>query len=265
MPHIPINGCNYYYELHGNPNAKETIVFAHGLLWSGKMFYKQVEYLKKDYRILTYDHRGQGKSEVTESGYDIDDLYKDTVELIQKLNLGKVHFMGLSMGGFVGMRVAARNPEMFHSLVLMETSAKAEHNRLKYLFLVSIVKIFGVKIVAQNAMSIMFGDTFLNDRNRKEEKKQWQIELENNPKEITRAVEGVIYRKGVEEELKNIQCPVLILVGTEDKATPPEKANFIHSKIPQSQLRYIPKAGHTSTIEEPEQVNRAIEGFLKEI
>lgn len=265
MPYLSINGCNYYYELHENPRAKETIVFSHGLLWSGKMFWKQVEYLKKDYHILTFDHRGQGKSEVTDSGYDIDELYSDTIELIRKLDLGKVHFAGLSMGGFVGMRVAARNPEMIKSLILMETSAKAEHNRLKYILLVSIVKIFGVKVVAQNAMDIMFGKTFLNDKNRKEEKKQWQTELENNKKSITKAVEGVIYRKGIEDELKNIKCPVLILVGTEDKATPPEKANFIHSLIPQSKLKYITNAGHTSSIEEPEQVNKAMESFLKSL
>lgn len=229
------------------------------------MFWKQVEYLKNEYRILTYDHRGQGKSEVTDSGYDIDELYSDTIELIKKLNLGKVHFAGLSMGGFVGMRVAARNPEMIKSLILMETSAKAEHNRSKYILLVSIVKIFGVKVVAQNVMDIMFGKTFLSDDNRKVEKRQWQTELENNKKSITKAVEGVIYRKGIENELKNIQCPVLILVGTEDKATPPENAKFIHSLIPQSKLKYIINAGHTSSIEEPEQINRVIEGFLKSL
>lgn len=265
MPNIKINGCNYYYELHTNPNATETIVFSHGLLWSGKMFWKQVQYFKKDYNILTYDHRGQGKSEITLSGYDIDDLYLDTIELIQKLNLGKVHFAGLSMGGFVGMRLAARNQEWVQSLILLETSAKAEHNRLKYIFLVSIVKIFGVQIVAQQAMDIMFGKTFLIDKRRKEERKEWLRELEMNPKEITRAVEGVIYRKGVEGELKDIECPVLIIVGTEDKATPPEKAKYIHKKIPHSKLRYISHAGHTSTIEEPELVNQCIEEFLKEI
>ena len=84
MPGLKINDCNYHYEIHGS--GKETIVLSHGLLWSGKMFYKQVEYFKSKYTIITYDLRGQGQSEVTLNGYDMDSLYDDTVKLLEKLN-----------------------------------------------------------------------------------------------------------------------------------------------------------------------------------
>jgi pimeloyl-ACP methyl ester carboxylesterase len=265
MPFIAINGCDYYYETYGNPLAKETIVFSHGLLWSGKMFWKQVEYLKDRYRIITYDHRGQGKSSVTDSGYDIDQLYLDAVALIENLNLGKVHFAGLSMGGFVGLRLAARRPDLLHSLILMETSAEKEPSTLKYSALVTIVKFLGVKIVTGPVMNIMFGTKFLRDKSRVKEKMFWVKELQNNTKTVTRAVNGIITRKGVEEELKNILCPVLVMVGTQDKAAIPAKAEFIHQHIPHSQLRYIEGAGHSSSIEEPEQVNLCIEEFLNNI
>jgi 3-oxoadipate enol-lactonase len=262
MPYIAINGCDYYYELHDNPLAKETVVFSHGLLWSGKMFWKQVDYLKNRYRIITYDHRGQGKSSVTDSGYDMDQLYLDAVALIENLHLGKVHFAGLSMGGIVGLRLAARRPDLLHSLIVMETSAEKEPSTFKYSALVNIVKVFGVKIVAGPVMKIMFGAKFLNDKNRIEEKKLWVKELQKNSKKIIRAVNGVITRKGVEAELRNILCPVLILVGTQDKAAIPARAEFIHQHITHSQLRYIEGAGHSSSIEEPEQVNLCIEEFI---
>jgi 3-oxoadipate enol-lactonase len=262
MPFIVINGCDYYYESYGNLSAKETIVFSHGLLWSGKMFWKQVEYLKDRYRIIIYDHRGQGKSSVTDSGYDMDQLYLDAVALIEKLHLGKVHFAGLSMGGFVGLRLAARRPDLLHSLILIETSAQKESSIFKYSALVVIVKLFGVKIVTRPVMNIMFGIKFLRDKSRVEEKKLWIKELQKNKKTATRAVNGIITRKGVEAELKNILCPVLIIVGTQDKAAIPARAEFIHQYIPHSQLRYIEGAGHSSSIEEPEQVNQCIEEFL---
>lgn len=265
MSFILINGCNYYYESHGNPLAKETIVFSHGLLWSGKMFWKQVDFFKDRYRIITYDHRGQGKSSVTNGGYDMDQLYLDAVALIENLHLGKVHFAGLSMGGFVGLRLSARRPDLLHSLILVETSAEKEPATFKYSLLVNIVKTFGVKIVTGPVMKIMFGTKFLRDNNRIEEKSFWVKELQKNTKKVVRAVNGVITRKGVEAELKNILCPVLILVGTQDKAAIPARAEFIHQHIPHSQMQYIEGAGHSSSIEEPEQVNLHIEEFLNKV
>lgn len=261
MPNINVNNCNYYYEIHGS--GDETVLLSHGLLWSGKMFQKQVEALKTNYQVVVYDHRGQGRTEVTESGYDMDSLFDDAVQLIEKLNLGKVHFGGLSMGGFVAMRMAARRPDLVKSLILMETSALPEPFKFKYTILNTIVKLFGVSSVEKPVMKIMFGDTFLNDSKRANEKEQWANELKTNKKSITKAVSGVIDRVGVEDELQNITCPTLILVGTEDKATIPAKAEFIASKIPHAKLVYIQNGGHTASIEEPEQYNQAILSFLK--
>lgn len=263
MPYLNIRNCNYYYEIHGS--GTEVLVLSHGLLWSGKMFYKQVDFLKDKFKIVIYDHRGQGKSEVTESGYDMDNLYEDAIELLNKLNLKNVHFGGLSMGGFVAMRLAARRPDLVKSLLLMETSADAEPNILKYSFLNTIVKLFGVKVVVQPVIKIMFGQKFLTDSKRKKELEKWKSELKKNDKNIIRSVKGVIARKEISSELKNIVCPTLILVGTQDVATTPEKAEAIHTKILKSKIVYIEGGGHTSNIEEPEKYNREIEHFLVEV
>ena len=261
MPKILINGCNYYYEDMGS--GKETIVFSHGLLWSSKMFSNQIAYLKNDYRIISYDHRGQGQSEVTKNGYGIDSLYEDACELIRQLKLGKVHFAGLSMGGFIAMRIGARNPEMVKSLILMDTSAEGEPNKFKYKILNAIVKLFGVGPVINPITKIMFGEKFLSDDNKKEFRSQLLMELKNLNKSIVKATEGVINRKGIEDEIHNITCPTLIMVGTQDVATVPVKAEFIHRKIKNSQLKYIEVAGHSSSMEEPDQVNEFIGAFLK--
>jgi 3-oxoadipate enol-lactonase len=261
MPKIQLNNCQYHYEFYQNPSAVETVVFSHGLLWSGKIFDKQVAHLKNRYNILTYDHRGQGQSEVTENGYDMDSLYEDAVGLIEALKLGPIHFVGLSMGGFVGMRLAARRPDLVRSLSLLETTAQPEPNQFKYRLLCNIVLLFGVNIVTKPVMKIMFGDTFLNDPNRAAERSKWITELQKNQKSIVKAVTGVIERSGVEAELGQIKCPVLILVGTEDKATIPAKSEYMHQHIPQSELHYIPHAGHTSSVEEGAMVNEKLDAF----
>ena len=79
------NGADIYYEEHGT--GSETIVFAHGLLWSGRMFGKQVHAFQDRYRCITFDFRGQGQSEITSSGYDMDTLTEDAAALIAALEV----------------------------------------------------------------------------------------------------------------------------------------------------------------------------------
>lgn len=265
MPIIQVNGANIWYEESGS--GSETIVFSHGLLWSGYMFRAQVAYLKDRYRIITYDHRGQGKSPGNEP-YDMDTLSLDAIALIEELSDKPVHFMGLSMGGFVGMRIAARRPDLIKSLVLLETSADKEpwENVPKYSILNLIVRLTGIELVAQQVMPIMFGKTFLNSPARSEDRKYWLHQLSLNRKDtVTKAVDGVVSRKAILPELKNISCPTLVITGEEDVATTVEKGRKIHQHISGSTFVIIPRAGHTSVVEEPEAVNVAIETFLNSI
>jgi len=127
MPTIRVNGVELYYE--DTEKGEEIIVFSHGLLFSCRMFDDQVNYFKNRYRCVAYDHRGQGRSEIAKDGYDMEMIYADGVALINALKLPLVHFVGLSMGGFVGMRIGARHPELLKSLVLLDTSADAEPAR----------------------------------------------------------------------------------------------------------------------------------------
>lgn len=263
MPHLPVNGTRLYVEEHGS--GPETVVFAHGLLWSGRMFDAQVAALQDRYRCITYDLRGQGWSEVTAEGYDLDTLTADAVALIDALGAAPCHFVGLSMGGFIGLRLAARHPELLRSLCLLETSADPEpaENVLRYRMLNFVARWFGLKLVAERVMPIMFGQTFLNDPARAEERALWKGRMIGNDRiGISRAVQGVIDREGVVDELDQIDVPTLIVVGDEDAATVPAKSERMHARIPHSELVVIPRAGHTSTVEEPEAVNSALTTFL---
>jgi 3-oxoadipate enol-lactonase len=265
MPHIQLNNTKLFYIKEGE--GKEVIVFSHGLLWSHKMFRAQVDALKETYTVIAYDHRGQGQSEVSDGDYTMDLLTQDALELIDKVACQPVHFVGLSMGGFVGMRLAARYPDRVKSLILLETSANPEpvENLPKYKFLNGIVNYVGVvSFVAQKVMPIMFAQSWLDNPKNKGEYNFWIKELQSNKKTITKSVEAVIYRKGVEEELRKIQCPTMIAVGDEDVATKPEKAKFIQMSISNAVLHMVPGAGHSSCIEKPNEINKLILEWLEE-
>lgn len=265
MPHIQLNSAKLFYIQEGQ--GEEVIVFSHGLLWSHKMFQSQIDFLKKDYTVIAYDHRGQGQSEVSSGPYDMDMLTIDAMELIDKMVGKPVHFVGLSMGGFVGMRLAARFPEKVKSLILLETSASPEpvENLPKYKLLTGIVKWFGIiPTVAGTVMKIMFAQSWLENPKNSDSYKKWIKELQSNKKTITKSVEAVIYRKGIEEEIRQIKSPTMIVVGDEDIATKPEKAKFIQMSIPNSVLHMVPRAGHSSCIEKPQEINRLIGDWMKQ-
>jgi len=263
MPTRLINGARIHYEESGS--GPETIVFSHGLLMSGEMFSAQVKALGARYRCISYDHRGQGRSEVTGSGYDMDSLTADAAALIQELGAAPCHFAGLSMGGFVGMRLAIHHPDLLQSLILMDTSAdpEPEQNRGPYRRLAFVGRWFGFRPVVKPVMKIMFGKTFLTDPAMEASRNHWKNHLVGLDRVGTsRAAHGVIDRNGVYEQLGRIATPTLILVGDEDVATVPAKAERMHQAIRGSKLVVIPGAGHSASIEQPTLVTQAIENFL---
>ena len=264
MPRIRVNNAGLYYEEQGS--GSETLVFAHGLLWSCRMYDKQVAALKERYRCVAFDFRGQGQSEVTRDGYDMETLYEDTAALIEALHCAPCHFVGLSMGGFIGLRLAARRPELIRSLILLETSADPEpgENVPKYRQMSVVVRWLGPSVVVDRAMPIMFGKKFLNDPARAELRREWRRRMSSNHRVgVSRATMGVITRKGVRDEIGQIRVPTLIIVGDQDVAVPLPNSQRLHEGIAGSRLVIIPGAGHTSTVEEPAAVNAAISEFLE--
>lgn len=262
MPLIAVNGTQLNCEDTGGA-GRETLVLSHGLLMDLRMFDRQAEFFSDRYRVVRYDHRGQGRSARSKvRSIDIETLYADAIALIEHLQIAPCHFIGLSMGGYVALRLAARRPDLLRSVVLVDTSAGAETDAASYRKLNLVARWLGPRPVAGRVLPILFGRTFLADPQRADELATWRERLLGLDRSIWRAVNGVIERTGMLEELASVAVPTLIVVGEEDVATPPAAAERIHAAIPHSRLVKIPGCGHSSPIEAPEAVNRAIADHL---
>jgi len=264
MATLELDGTSLYYEDTGPGSTGETIAFSHGLLWGTELFAAQIAALRARYRCIAWDHRGQGKSGSDHRvciGMEL--VWQDAVQLIEKVAGGAVHFCGLSMGGFVGMRMAARRPDLVRSLMLLETSSDPEpvDNIARYRMLTRVTKLLGPKPVKNKVAPIMVGKTILGDKARKQELATY-VDLMSRRRDIWRAVNGVIDRAGIHSELSRITAPTLVVVGDEDVATPLAKAEKIAGAIAGAKLVTIPRAGHSSPVEEPAAVTAAIEAFL---
>jgi pimeloyl-ACP methyl ester carboxylesterase len=171
------------------------------------------------------------------------------------------------MGGFVGMRLAARWPERVRSLVLMNTSAEIEpaKNAPKYRALAAIAELLGPTAVLGRVAPIMFGRTTMTDPSRAGLLTDYRERATRTRRTIARAVRGVTDREDVLHLLAAIVAPTTILAGEEDVATPPEKSHRIHAGIPGSRLVLVQRAGHSSAIEAPEAVCSALDAHLARV
>lgn len=268
MANISLNGTRLHYEDTGPAARGEAIVFSHGLLWSTRLFGRQIADLQDRWRCVAYDHRGQGQSAESDLGsISMDLLYEDAVALIEALDLGPVHFCGFSMGGFVGLRLAARRPDLVRSLILLDTAARAEHPfRVPFYKSMNYVsRWLGHEIVMDQVMRLTFGRHVRSDPCRAAECQAWREQLVSNRQTIWRAVNGVIDRTSVEDELTAISAPTLVVVGDEDKTTPAADAERMCDLISDTRLVRIANAGHAALLERPGVVNGAIATFLQSV
>ncbi len=232
------------------------------------MFAPQVAALEPEYRTVCYDHRGQGRSQIAAAGpLDMDTLADDAIALIQHLELPPVHFVGLSMGGFVGMRVAARRPELVRSLTLMATAADPEprENHLSYIAMCGLGWAGGMRLLAPKIMRIMCGRTFLSESSTAADRDRLTWMLQQNSRLVYRAVLAVVHRAGAAEHARSIRCPTLVLRGSEDAAIGRPRALALHRLVDKSRFVEVEQAGHTLTLERPNEVNRELTEFLHSV
>ena len=265
MPKIALNGASIDYQLCGN--GLETVVFAHGLLLNRRIFSDQLATLSGRYRCLAFDFRGHGQSSVPRTGYDLEQLEADTAGLIEAMKAVPCHFVGLSLGGIIGLRLAIRRPELLRSLVVLSATpdAEAPANKKQYRLLVLVALMFGLRVVVDRLMPVMFGRSFLSDPKRVELQRQWRQNLAANRRlGAARAVAAFLKREAVYDQLGSITTPTLIGVGEEDTAAAKGEARRILSRIEGSRLVEIPRAGHVVTIEGPGAVNGLLADFLRD-
>ena len=263
MPFISLKNAKLYYEDEGS--GDETLVFGHSMLFNLRMFDDQVNFLRRDYRCVRFDFRGQGKSEITEEGYDLDSLTEETFELLQALDCTPCHFVGFSMGGMIALRLAIKYPGVVESLILIDTSSEPEpsNNILRNKSMLWVAKNVGLPILANRIMAMFFGPAFRKDPDRKPLQKMWRNHfLANDRLGIIKVINGVLARKGITDLLHQITMPTIILVGENDALTDLNKANIMQKEIKHSRLRVIPRAAHMTPVEEPDEVNSAIKTFL---
>ncbi|HEX2651741.1 MAG TPA: 3-oxoadipate enol-lactonase [Burkholderiales bacterium] len=255
------NGIDIHYELHGKEGAP-WLVLSHSLACSVRMWDPQIAALKDRYRILAYDTRGHGGSEAPKGEYTLEMLADDLNALMKALGVKSANYCGLSMGGMIGQTFALKYPGVFKTLALADTTSRypadawpAWQDRIR------TAEAKGMEPLAQPTLERWFTEPF---------RKKNPAAVEAIRKLIVSTpVAGyvgcchAIPKINLTARLKEIPCPILVIVGADDPGTPPAMAKEIHENAPGSKLVVLPQAAHLANLEQPEGFTQALADFSR--
>ncbi len=254
------NGIDIGYELSGNAGG-QTVALSHSLGSSMIMWAPQRAALEPKFQTLRFDTRGHGKTSAPRRPYSINLLVKDAVALLDTLDLDKVHWVGLSMGGMIGQGLALDYPQRLHSLTLCNTMAVVrEHTKDMWRQRIQSSEQFGLHTVVDFAMERWFTKGFRDSAG--PDYLAIREQFLNTPRAGYIGCCRAIYRLNYIDEISRIRLPTHIIAGDQDLATPTAESIAMHERIPSSSLDIIQKAAHLSNIEQAEAFNRSLLNFL---
>ena len=233
------------------------------LLMDGGMWHHQVAAFSARHRVVSIDPPGHGRSEPTARAYGMDDCVRAARTVLDAVGARGPAWCGLSWGGMVGMRLAARYPRLLSSLILADTTARRapRSQRARYGLLAAIARRVGpIPPLLRRVEPLMFGDPTAHP----DEVRRFRAHVAGmDRRSIGHAVDAVLLnRDDVSEEVQRIALPTLVVVGEEDTALPPRDSVLLAAAIPDAELVRLRGAGHLSCMEAPGAFTAAVTRFL---
>jgi 3-oxoadipate enol-lactonase len=251
---------SYYDE---GPEKAPAIILIHGFPFNKSTWGKQIDALKINYRVIAYDVRGHGNSDAGEEDFSINLFVKDLLNFMDALNIDKTILCGLSMGGYIALNAIENYPERFDALVLSDTNCTADtpEAKQKRLKTIESIRNLGVEKFADESIKNLFAPESFATKETEIASVRAMI-VSTSKQSLYKTLRAFYERKETCSKLQNINVPVLIMVGKDDKITPPDAAEFIHEKIKGSILKIIEHAAHLSNIENPGEFNKQLVEFV---
>jgi pimeloyl-ACP methyl ester carboxylesterase len=193
----------------------------------------------------------------------VDAYAGDLLGFLDALSIDRCVFAGLSLGGYIAFALFRLAPARIRGLVLADTRAEADtpDGRRGRQALLALLEDKGVSAVADDLLPKLLGTTTKRERPACEREARRLIES-NNARAISAAIHALMSRPDSTPDLSRIECPTLVMVGDEDTITARPAAELMHGAIDGSELAVLPRAGHLSNLELPDEFSSTLAGFL---
>jgi len=259
---IPVGDINLSYDDLGQGGT--PVIFLHGFPFSKEMWKQQLEFLQTANRVIACDIRGFGKSSYEEGTLSMDLFADDLLTFMYKLHIEKAIICGLSMGGYIALNAVQRFPTYFEALILCDTQCVADtpEEKKKRYKVIDDITANGTKEFNDGFIKKVFHKDTLSTKKELVEDLRTVV-FANSPQIITAGLTALAERTETCSALGAINIPTLIVCGREDEVTPLAQSEFMHQSILRSKLHVIDNAGHVSNLEQPDEFNQQLLGFLK--
>jgi len=239
------------------PGDGPVLVLASSLGATNRMWESQVPALAERFRVLRYDTRGHGESDVTPGPYTVGDLGEDVLALLDELGIERVSFCGLSLGGLTGMWLARNAPGRIDRLVLSSAHippAEMWTERAR------VVRADGTAEIAEAVVGRWFTPMFAEAH--PDVVAAYRAMVASTPPEGYASCAEAVGAWDFRSELAKISAPTLVIAGAEDPATPPEHGRYLAEHIAGARLVVLDAAAHLANVEQPEAFTAAVLDFL---
>ena len=258
---LTTNGIEIHYALEGEG---PVVTLSHSLGCNLAMWDDQARALRGRYRVLRFDTRGHGQTSAPPGAYALEQMVEDLHGLLTGLGIAETHFVGLSMGGMIGQLFALKYPTMFRSLVLCDTTSRfaADAGRI-WEERIRTVEAKGMEPMVEPTLQRWFTAPFR--ARRRDVTDRVAAMLRSTPPQGYNGCCHAIPKINTTDRLREVRCPALVIVGEEDPGTTVEMARTLHAAMPSAELAILRSASHLSSMEQPEEFNRVLLGFLDKV
>jgi len=251
-----IGGRDFAYEFFG---GGKPLVLLHAFPFDGQMWTATAQALSSRCRVMVPDMRGFGESTLGDGAPSIADMADDVAAMLDGLGIQRLTVGGLSMGGYVALAFAARHPARLERLILADTRAAADSQaaRAGRADALALVEKEGVAALVERQLGALLSPAA------SEAVREQVRSLGKQSREGVKAgIRALRDRPDRQAELTAIRCPTLVIVGKEDKISPPAEMSVVASAISGARMVEIAGAGHLSNLENPNDFVSAIANFI---
>lgn len=251
------DGARIDYSIAGAASAP-TLLFINSIATTRELWARQVPRLAKSFRVITYDARGHGFSQVTAGDYTIEQLGRDALAVLDDAGAETAHVCGISLGGITAMWMGVHAARRIKSLVLANTAARIGSVEM-WSERIAFVKQQGMATLADLTMPRWFTEGFRAREPHTIEQFRSMIAACSQDGYLRCC--AALRDEDLREAIRGIACPVLCIAGNSDPATPPEALQFIHERIAGSRLVRL-DAAHLTNVEQHEAFTNAVTEFI---
>lgn len=265
MPVADVNGTKLNYIDTGGDGT--PVVLLHAFPLNSGQWRQQIDALSDNYRLIAPDLKGFGESDAPEdeSGYTMDGYADEVKALLDSIGVDKAVIVGLSMGGYIALALWRRSPDLFSALVLADSRAEADppegiekrsnqQQQVRDQGTAGLIDVLAGALLGEETTGGK-PDVIATTRSL----------MDNPPAGFIGALEAMKGRPDSTDDLAGINVPTLVIVGEDDKVTPPEASRKLHEHIGGSKLVVLPGSGHLSNLEVPDAFNGALSEFLGDL